>query len=359
MEISPDLGMNLLLGNNGQGKTSFIEACAYLCLGRSIRGNTDQQILRFNQDYFKLEGRFLGNSLSEKTTLKYFYNISDKEKKIFINEQPLRRFLEVIGIQKTVFFLADHLNIVKGPPNLRRNYLDVLIIQNNPKHYQDLLDYKKIIQHRNHTLRYNKNNRSINLQLDIWDDQLIELAGRIIFKRIDVINFIKNIIPDIHQYLTNNKEEFLIKYNSSIIIDFDESFNLEDIIKILRLSFNENRKKDIQHGITTIGPHRDDLFFILNGKEAKIFASQGQQRTIALSLKLAEINFFLNYSRNDPLVLLDDVFSELDKLRQKQLLYFLKKGKHQCFITSTSLDMIDKDWIEEAKVITVEKGMLK
>ncbi|MEW6662579.1 MAG: DNA replication/repair protein RecF [Bacillota bacterium] len=358
VDFSPSLGLNFLLGNNAQGKTSFIEACAYLCLGRSIRGISDQHILKFDQDYFTLEGIFIGNSLQQKTTIKYLYMNSSKEKKILINDLPVNRLIEALGLQKAVFFLAEHLNLVKGPPNLRRNYLDVLIMQINPKYYQDTLEYKKIIQHRNHTLRYGRNSKSLNLQLQIWDEQLIELAGKIIFKRIEVIKFLRENLPKIHGNLTHCEETLSIRYQSPMVFDFTKDFSLQEIIQALQVSFDKNRNKDIQYGITTIGPHRDDIFFELNGKDAKIFASQGQQRTIALSLKIAEVDLFFNKLGEEPLVLLDDVFSELDQFRQKQLLQFVKHGQFQCFITATSLGMIDKDWIEEATVISVEKGTL-
>jgi len=356
--FSPNTGMNFLYGNNAQGKTSFIEACAYLCLGRSIRGTSDQHLLKFNQGYFNLEGSFKSNDLLQQTTIKYRYLDNNKEKTVSINNLPLNRLIEAVGIQKVVFFLAEHLNIVKGQPNLRRNYLDILIVQVYPKYYQELLDYKKIIQHRNHTLRYNRNSISINLQLEIWEEQLINLAVKIIARRIEFVNFLKKNTPITYTYLTDGKENFCVEYLSPLRFDFAKEFTISELKKVLQDAYQESRKRDLQQGVTTIGPHRDDIFFKINGKDARVFASQGQQKTIALSLKLAEIDFFCHKIKEEPLVLLDDVFSELDQIRQKQLIKYIKKGLFQCFITTTSMDMLDRDWIEGAMVISVENGTI-
>lgn len=339
IHIDLDSGVNILYGDNAQGKTNVLESI-YLCsTTKSHRGSKDKEIVKFGEE----EGHI--RCLFEKSEVDYQVDIhlrTEKSKGIAINGTKLKKAAELMGIINVILFSPEDLSIIKNGPSDRRRFVDSELCQLDNVYLYNLTNYNKIVNQRNNLLRDIVYHPELIDTLDVWDSQLISLGTKIIDRRTLFINQLNEIIYDIHKNLTGDKEKLLIKYDPNVeIMEYQQ--------KLIR-----NREKDIKYKLTSVGPHRDDFVFYINDMDSKKYGSQGQQRTAALSLKLSEIKLVQYLTGNTPILLLDDVLSELDMNRQNYLLNSI--GDIQTIITCTGLDDFINGRLNINKIFKVSGG---
>ena len=303
-------GINVLTGKNAQGKTNCAEAVFFLCTGYSPRANKDKLVIKNGEEKAEVFGE--AQSVYGNVSVKIVFNKSDK-KTIYVNGLPVLRIGELFGNIHSVYFNPQELKLVQESPEDRRRFMNVSLSQMNKSYFYALTKYNKILSQRNNLLK-NKDKSIIKETLFLWDKQLTDCAGKIIRERNLFLEKIQPIAQEKHATLSSNKEVLEMKTESGY-------YGTEEEIAYSMLSDLKTALiKDMELGYTTIGPHRDDIKFMLNGLDARYFGSQGQQRTIALSLKLAEAEIFKLRFNEYPILILDDVLSELDKERQKKLI---------------------------------------
>ena len=336
-EIKFDENINILLGKNGQGKTNLIEAIYISSFSKSFRTNNERDIVKFNEEIGEIKIDYSKDN--EDNKIEYFIKNNGK-KNIKVNGLKIEKISQLIGNLLVVVFYPDDLKIIKEEPEKRRAFINRELCQLSLSYYNCLSNYNKVLMQRNKYLKEDDINIDI---LEIWDQNLVKYGNEIIKKREEFIKKLNNISSNI--YNSVKKEEILkIEYERNIKEN-------EDFYEILRDSY----KKDLNNRITTRGPHKDDIKILINEVDARKFGSQGQQRTAALSLKLAEIEIIKELKEENPIVLLDDVFSELDEERQELIIKHLKDV--QLFITTThiSSNIIEKfEGIN--KIFNIENG---
>ena len=303
-EIELDKNINIFYGNNAQGKTNILESI-YLCaIGKSYRTNKDKEIININKPYSKVEINFNKKDRDGKIKVE----LSDK-KIILVNDIKAKKMSEVLGNINIVLFNPDDINIFKEGPSKRRRILDVMISQLRPNYIYNLNMYLKTLEQRNNYLKQIKYENKPQEMLEIWEKKLADYAEIIYLYRKEYVEKIKKKIIDIHKKITLNKENIKIDF----ISDYE---NKEDFIKLLE----KNRKIDLIKGFTGKGIHRDDLKIYINEKELGIYGSQGQHRSAILSIKLSELEIMKDETEENPILLLDDFMSELDKERRESFL---------------------------------------
>lgn len=349
-------GINILLGCNAQGKTNLLESIYVLSFAKSHRTTKDKEWIRFDDPFAVIKGIVLRKN----GPISLEITVTDRGKKAKINSLEQKRLSDFIGTLNVVMFAPEDLELVKGAPGNRRRFLDMEIGQVSPAYLYNLNSYNKILMQRNQLLKeIAQREKKANL-LEIWDEQLVEYGVKILHKRLDFMKKLSMWAKEIHSTITNKKEELYIEYQSSLqFVDQLEFHQLShDQIRDLYLEqLRKARDKEIARGMSLIGPHRDDLAFFINQQNVQSYGSQGQQRTTALSLKLAEIELIHQEVGEYPILLLDDVFSELDENRQNDLIRSIK-DKCQTFITTTSIDAIPEETIDEAKIYRVHAGSI-
>ncbi len=304
-EINLCKNINIFSGLNGSGKTSFLESIYISAIGRSFKTHYEKEVIEFNSQELFVNTIVNRNNIINKIAI----NISkQKNKSILLNSMPLKKLGDLLGTIYIVSFTPEDLGLIKQGPNVRRHFIDMELCQISNVYYYELKQYNGVLRQRNALLKNVKAKNSLIDTMFVWDDKLIEHGLNIIKYREDFINKISDIAKDIHLSLTDNKEQLKIVYKPNVTKD-----NFE---KKLQASL----QKDIIFGSTSIGIHKDDIIFYINDKEVKSYASQGQQRTVSLSTKLAEIKLIEIEKNEKPILLLDDVLSELDKNRQDYLL---------------------------------------
>ena len=346
LAIDFDKRVNLITGQNAQGKTNLIESLYMSSMGRSFRTNQDAEMIRFGQDscYIKV----LADKEFTSTKVEILLS-SNMKKAIKKDGSSIRRTADLIDNIIIVIFSPDDLKIVKDEPEKRRNFIDRELCQLKFSYYESLSSYKKILNQRN---SYLKEKNIDDMLLDIWDEKLAEEGSKIIHHRNDFIKRLSVISSGIHERITNGKEISNIEYQPSVLF-YDDIKEQKNIFLSNLLS---TRERDKEHGNTQKGPHKDDIDIKIKGKSTRRYGSQGQQRTVALSMKLAEIEL-INEDKNDyPVLLLDDVFSELDIERQRYLVDYLKKM--QVFITSAEISDKMTDFFPDSRRIEVKSGSL-
>lgn len=314
-------GTNLLYGDNAQGKTNILEAIYVCATTKSHRGSKDREIIQFDRDesHIKLNVR--------KKAVPYRIDMhlkKNKAKGVAVNGVPIRKASELFGIVNVVFFSPEDLNLIKNGPSERRRFVDLELCQLNKLYVHSLVQYNRIVTQRNKLLKDMAFRPDYEETLDIWDMQLVQYGKELIRYREEFVKQLNEIIDGIHFKLSGEKESLRIVYEPNVASDA-----FEDTLK-------RSRQQDLKQKTTLTGPHRDDLSFMVNEIDIRRFGSQGQQRTAALSLKLAEIELVKKIVHDYPILLLDDVLSELDGSRQNHLL----SGIHhiQTVITCTGLD---------------------
>ncbi|MCB4951065.1 DNA replication/repair protein RecF [Streptococcus mutans] len=334
--------LNVFVGQNAQGKTNFLEAIYFLSLTRSHRTRSDKELIQFGQKELNVSG--LLNRVNGKIPLEI--NLSNKGRTTKINYLKQPKLSDYIGTMTVVLFAPEDLQLIKGSPSLRRKFIDIDLGQIKPIYLSDLSNYNHVLKQRN---AYLKSEKKVDTDfLFVLDEQLVDYGSKVIEHRLD---FIQNLTKEADKYhfsISNQQEHLKISYLSSV--KFDHKKNIRD--NFLNL-LQKNRQGDIFKKNTSVGPHRDDLAFFINQMNAS-FGSQGQHRSLILSLKLAEIELIKTVTGDYPILLLDDVMSELDNYRQIKLLEGIKDNV-QTFITTTSLKHLQQ-LPKKLKLFTINQG---
>jgi DNA replication and repair protein RecF len=319
---------NIIYGNNAQGKTNIIESIFLCASGRSHRTSRDNELLKYGCGFFEIWLDYRKENVNEQIHILYR---NDERKRISINEIPLKKIGDLMGHLNAVMFSPEDLLLIKQGPAERRRFVDMTLSQIRPSYFYDLQQYAKILFQRNNLLKNISMDRKLADTLDVWDHHLIRTGTRIMKERRSFLSRLDILSEIRHARLTNNEEKLKLDYAPSF--DLTGIENEDDIEEIFRRNVAKSREKELLKGTTTIGPHRDDIDILLNGESTKIYASQGQQRTSVLSIKLAEIDLMKEETSEFPVLLLDDVLSELDDRRKEYLLDSIEGI--QTFITST------------------------
>ncbi|MBU8684198.1 DNA replication/repair protein RecF [Bacillus haynesii] len=344
--------VNVIIGENAQGKTNLMEAIYVLAMAKSHRTSNDKELIRWDEDYAKIEGRVIKKNGSVPIQLV----ISKKGKKGKVNHIEQQKLSQYVGAVNTIMFAPEDLNLVKGSPQVRRRFLDMEIGQVSPVYLHDLSLYQKILSQRNHFLKQLQTRKQTDqTMLDVLTEQLTEFAAKVVMKRLQFVEQLEKWAQPIHSGISRGLEELTLKYHTSLHVS--DSPDLSKMINSYQETFSKLRDKEIERGVSLSGPHRDDVLFYVNGRDVQTYGSQGQQRTTALSLKLAEIDLIQEEIGEYPILLLDDVLSELDDYRQSHLLHTIQ-GRVQTFVTTTSVDGIDHKTLNEAEIFRVENGTL-
>lgn len=341
LKLDFDKGVNILYGDNAQGKTNILEAIYISATTKSHKGSKDKEIINFDAEEAHIKTYLDKEGLERRVDM---HLRKSKSKGIAIDKVRLKKATELIGLLNIVFFSPEDLSIIKNAPAERRKFVNMELCQLDQSYMYDLNQYNKIIDQRNKLLKEISFIPDLKETLSIWDMQLVSYGKSIIERRLSFTNQLNEIITDIHKKLSGNKEEMIIKY-----CPYVEADNLEDELK-------KNINRDIKLKMTTVGPHKDDFAFISNGIDIRTYGSQGQQRTAALSLKLSEIELVKKIAKDKPVLLLDDVLSELDSNRQNQLLNSI--GDIQTIITCTGLEDFVNNRFEIDKIYKVENGVV-
>lgn len=347
--IELNKGINIIIGDNAQGKTNILESIHILSVGKSHRSVTkDNDLINKDEDSCYISGtveRINGNYRVDM--------IIDKreKKKISINGVALKRVGELLGTINTVIFSPEDLKIVKEGPSERRRFLDIAISQLKPQYFYFLNQYLKILNQRN-TLLKSIDIDAIEKNLEVWDQQLVEVGSRIIQVRNEYIDRLAIFSKEIHGSITEGKEELKIAYSPSFNINNINNF--DEIKSSFDKTLRDKRREDIRRNSTSIGPHRDDIKITINSNDIKVYGSQGQQRTAVLSLKVSELELIKSDIGEYPILLLDDVMSELDNKRQLMLIQSLKDI--QTIITTTDILNIKEDRIKSSNIYVIQEG---
>ncbi|MEF3305290.1 DNA replication/repair protein RecF [Paenibacillus sp. GYB003] len=352
VELATEGAVNIFIGPNAQGKTNLLEAIFVLALTKSHRTHHDKELIRFGAERTTLHGEF--DKKYGPCTLDLTF--SNQGKKAIINGLEQKKLSNFIGALNVVMFAPEDLSIVKGSPGVRRRFLDMEIGQVLPSYIYDLSQYQKVLAQRNNLLKQSFGASPANgTLLEVWNEQLVRLSIKIMKKRQNFIHKLQIWAESIHRGITNGSETLAIEYKPSFA--YDDSVEESVLFEQFMIKLSQAKDQEIRRSTTLYGPHRDDLAFYINGKDVQTFGSQGQQRTTALSLKLAEIEFIQEEVGEYPLLLLDDVLSELDTYRQTQLLETFQT-KVQTFITTTGVESLQMNRLENASIFHVRNGRL-
>ncbi len=329
-------GINIIYGKNAAGKTNILEAASLFSSGRSFRVKNEKDLILFEKDFSKINITF--EAQKRKNTAEMI--ISDKKKLIKINEVPLERTSELLGFFSSVLFSPEEISLISGSPEGRRSFLNLYISSQRPSYYSSLKNYKKILKQKNILLKQGDNGT-----LSLWNEKLAENGARIMLFR---KKFIDELIPYAAQFHKEiSGDEFTIKYNTSFA--WDKTETKEELYEKFLNAIEKKKEAEMALGASLVGPHRDDMEFIINGKSAMNFASQGQQRTAVISLKIAQTQKIKDLTGEYPILLLDDIMSELDSRRRDFLVNKIKDM--QVIITCT-----DPIKSENAKYFKVSEG---
>ncbi|MDP2720090.1 MAG: DNA replication/repair protein RecF [Dehalococcoidia bacterium] len=378
LEWEPDRGINILFGDNGQGKTNLVEAINFLSTTRSYRTSIEKELINWSASHddisaARVEGEVVGKKGKLRLELALMGRKSDSgktsslvkpevdalvgvvHKKILLNGVP-RRAMDVVGKVNTVLFASHDIDVSSGAPSQRRRYLDVMESQVNVEYLRALAGYNRILVQRNHLLRQIQEGHANSFQLEFWNNELVEKGSYLVEQRMALIGNICALAADIHRQLTSEKENLIVLYLPSlkeVTADMDRvsiKGNFSTRLELLQ-------KREVAAGMSLVGPHRDDLTFLVNGVDIGIYGSRGQQRTVALSLKLAEAGFLRQTVGESPVVLLDDILSELDSKRRHLVIETLR-AYGQVVTTTTELESLEAAFVAGAKVFRVHEGTL-
>lgn len=347
--------LNIFFGQNAQGKTNLIEAIYYLSIGKSYRPVKENQLIRWNQSSFQIISQ-IQNKMGILPVKVIYDNRSKPAKQVHIGGLKALRLSDVLGNLNSVLFAPEDLSMIKGPPQERRNFLDYDISQISTDYFRELQRYRRLLAQRNYLLKQIYIKRYDKTDLLIWDDQLLSSASIIIDKRLQVLERLNPLTRLTQRKLTKGSENLELKYLLNREIEIKTSEHLMETLKNLQ---KESLSEEIKRGVTLWGPHRDDLNLTVNGMDLKSFGSQGQHRTAVLALKLSELEFFRGESGEYPILLLDDVMSELDASRREALMRLIQSKEIQCFITTADPLDILKVYGKEANIYQIQAGVIQ
>lgn len=341
--LSPQI--NLIYGDNAQGKTNLIEGIYYCSMGKSFKFSPDMGFIKFEKENAELSVKYVSDGRNKENKI---FLEKKKGKKAEINGVPIKRRVDFIGNLNVVLFSPQDIDTIKESPFYRRRYMDICAGGLRKKYLSALSDYNRTLAQKNKLL---KEDSSLNT-LDVWNEKLAEYGSIIMWFRISLVNKIKEIIKPIFDEISEGKEEIKLKYLKTF--SFDETGNIEYIKQEFLKVLNLNKDKEIREKTCLLGPHRDDLLFYINGKNAKIYGSQGQQKSIVLALKMVQAELFFQQTGKYPVLLLDDITSEFDIKRRKYLIGQLKNK--QVIITGTEKNIIPEEL--SPKLFKVENGII-
>jgi DNA replication and repair protein RecF len=326
IELSPNI--NILIGLNAQGKTNILEALYYASMGHSHRTNSESDLIKWEADEGAIQINFerfdVANHLA-------FHFSREKRRQIMYNGQSIQ-VRELIGLLNAVLFSPEDLFLIKGAPAGRRRFLDNEISQASPAYYHELSKYTRIVTQRNTLLKRIREHKAKPDMLDLWDQQLAVAAAAVVERRLVAVKKLNMLANLMQRRISANKENLTVRYDFN---GMEGDTMTEDLVSWYNNKLKESVELDIIRGVTTVGPHRDDIILEVNGINLRSFGSQGQQRTGVLALKLAELEFIRSETGEYPILLLDDVMSELDVSRREQLLQFICREHIQTVITAT------------------------
>lgn len=344
LEINLGRNVNVFIGDNAQGKTNIAESIYYCAFAKSHRTNRDKELIQWGKDKAYISIGVARERLDKRIDMTL---LKDGKKGIKINSIKINKIAELVGVFNVVMFSPEDLKIVKESPGVRRKFLDMELCQLDKKYYHNLVQYNKVLLERNTVLKKGNIDYAI---LDIYDEQLVNYAEYIIKYRIKYLEALKSYGKKIHEDISQGKEEIGFKYISNL----KNYENIrEDLLHLLKI----NQKRDVDKRITTVGPHRDDFSIRINNIDAKSYGSQGQQRTAVLTMKFASLSIIKELTGEYPILLLDDVLSELDFNRKKFVLTSIKDI--QTIITCTGIEDLALYLDENSVVFKVKEGMVE
>ena len=340
---------NFIIGDNAQGKTNILEGLYFSAKGKTFKQNKDRELIHFDHENAYLKTAANTEGIREKIEVKLS---KDKKKIIRINEEPIDTLKELRSFFDIIVFTPDEFSIIKNGKSYRRDFLDEVISMISG-YRNTLRNYKRLLEHRNHLMKKGKSSRYFKEQLRAITIDFVKAGAIILHLRREYVKRLEYYARKFHGILSEEEETLTLEYDSSVLY----RGTIMEIQKDFYNKLMANQEKDLYTGFTSVGPHRDDLLIDINGHNTKAYASQGQQRTAILSLKLAQLKLFEQTKETSPVILLDDVFSELDEKRIKFLLKVL--SPYQSMITAVNTDFLKNINIKEGKIFQIEKGKLK
>ncbi len=348
LDFSPKL--NVFVGDNAQGKTNLLESIYVLSLTKSHRSNHEKELIQWHQEFARMEGKVSKKNGEIDLTM----IISNKGKKTKINGLEQTKLSQYIGYLNVILFAPEDLSLVKGSPQHRRKFLDMEIGQINAQYLHYLSTYQTVLKQRNQYLKKSTFSKKYDpVYLEVLNEQLAQSGSFVIFSRLYFIKLLEKWTNTIHQNISYGKEILQISYKTSL--ELSEGMTQDELYHLLLKEFKQAETRDLAQMTTSIGPHRDDLIFMVNNQNVQTYGSQGQQRTTALSIKLAEIELINAEIGEYPVLLLDDVLSELDDERQVQLMEFID-NKLQTFLTTTSVMQLENKLKIKPEIFYVTNG---
>ena len=345
-------GVNVLIGHNAQGKTNMLEAIYVLSLTKSHRICNDHELINWQEKSALISGT-VEKSIGK---IPLELQFSSKGKKAKVNHLEQARLSQYVGQLNAILFAPEDLSLVKGSPALRRHFMDREFSQMSSKYLYNAGQYRTLLRQKNKYLKQLKYKQQTDrVLLGVLSDQLAAFGAEVIIARQHFLKHLEGWAADLHQEISLNKESLRLEYVNQLKVNDDTT--VEEAYQALFKLYQDNEQREIEQGTTIYGPHRDDIRFLVNNKNVQAFGSQGQQRTTALSVKLAEIDLMKEQTGEYPLLLLDDVLSELDTIRQTHLLTAIQ-NKVQTFLTTTSLSDVARQLINEPTIFEIEHGTL-
>lgn len=386
LELSPDV--TVIIGNNAQGKSNLLEAIYYLATTKSFRANSDRELLNWLTSSDEIPfARLVAGIKRRHDALRLEIVIHEEQrrdaglngtapgpigKRIKVNGVA-KRAMDLVGLVNVVMFSPEDIALIQGTPQIRRRYLDITISQVDPRYCRTLSHYNKVLLQRNHLLRQIRDQHSRPDQLTFWDEEIVNAGAYIMLRRLETVGTLNELSRSVHHQLTDGNERLQIGcllnldqikggVEISQMISQEPSYTPQERkLKRIAEAFSERLKayqaREILYGMSLLGPHRDDLTFKVDGRDMNLFGSRGQQRTIVLSLKLAETQFMRAQTEEEPVLLLDDVLSELDPTRRAYVLDTVAGGR-QVIITSSATESLSADFLRRANVLRVENGRI-
>jgi DNA replication and repair protein RecF len=364
MDLDLPAGVTVLLGDNAQGKTNLLEAVYYLATTRSPHAGADRELVNWlaleNEPlpYARLVGRVArgGGEVAIEITLTQQNDNGKRYRKQIRVNGVTRRAMDLLGQLNVVLFLPEDITLVFGSPSLRRQYLDATLCQIDPGYCRALAHYSQIITQRNALLRDLAERGGDPAQLAFWDGGLVEHGASILVRRREALSSLDELADAAHAELTDGTERLHLRYLPGLEIEGQAT--LGAIRTAFQAQLQALRQRELKAGVTLVGPHRDEVRFVINQVDAGIYGSRGQQRTAALALKLAEVDLMRRETGEDPILLLDDVLSELDAGRRRFLLHYLDDGLQQAVLTTTDLHALPATFLQKCRLWRVQTGRL-
>ncbi len=368
LNLKPDNAINIFLGRNAQGKTNILEAIHFISLGRS-RASKYSELIRRGETSATIRVKFSKADVSHESAAELS---AEKKSRRFLFDGNAIRFRDLVGMLNSVMFSPEDLFMFKSSPGVRRKFLDGEIVQASPVYYANLSTYNRLVEQKNNLLKKIREGLAAPDNLDLWNEQLAEMCAKVVVKRVQTVLKMSAPANSVQQNISGGKEILTVKYEINGLNEYDREelknilptdkiFDFEGVTKNLaefyRKLFRAGKFSDIKRGSASLGAHIDDLKFFLNGEELKIYGSQGQLRTAALALKLSELQFLKSETGEYPILLLDDVMSELDRERREQLLHFLQREKIQTLIAATEKTYFPEESF--GKIFRVRAGQIE